>query len=207
MQNAKSVLIFTFCILMVCGCTYIGPGIYHRVSEGETIWDISTAYGSDIKEIIRANRLLKNSNTIKAGEMIYVPGAKYAKKIHRSSLNFIWPVKGKIIQKFGRCGNKRYLGIGIKSKEGTPVVAVGDGRVIFVSEDFRSYGKTIIIEHNKDYTTVYAHNKINFVREDQDVKKGEKIAEVGMTGWAGKPNLYFEIRYREKPKNPLFILP
>ncbi|MFC2092098.1 M23 family metallopeptidase, partial [Elusimicrobiota bacterium] len=91
--------------------------------------------------------------------------------------------------------------------QGYSVAAAEDGSVLFVSEDFRSYGKTIIIEHNRDYATVYAHNSKNLVREGQKVIKGEKIAEVGMTGWAQDPFLYFEIRYKEKPRNPLFILP
>ncbi|MFH1415856.1 MAG: peptidoglycan DD-metalloendopeptidase family protein [Elusimicrobiota bacterium] len=119
----------------------------------------------------------------------------------------MWPVKGKVIQKFGQSGIKRHLGIGIRADRGTPVAAAESGKIIFASENFRSYGKTIIIEHNEYYTTVYAHNSVNLVREDHEVKKGEKIAEVGDTGWADSPFLYFEIRYREKPRNPVFMLP
>ncbi len=189
------------------GCTYIGPGVYHRVLKGETLWDISSSYNVEVSEIIKANRLLKNPDRIKPGQKIYVPGASSTRSVAKSSLDFIWPVKGKIIQRFGRKGNKRYLGIGIKAREGAPVVAAESGKVIFVSKDFRSYGKTIIIEHNKDYTTVYAHNSVNLVKKNQVVEKGKKISEVGRTGWAKAPYLYFEIRYKEKPRNPVFILP
>lgn len=197
-----AVLIFFF----VCGCTYLGPGVYHTVSEGETIWHISTAYDSNIEEIVRANKLKGKSDRIRPGQKVYVPGARFVRRVEKSSLNFMWPVKGKIIKKFGKKGNKRSLGIGIKSKERSPVVASESGKVIFISENFRSYGKVIIIEHNKDYTTVYAHNRVNLVKKNQVVEKGKKIAEVGRTGWAGSPYLHFEIRYKEKPMNPLFVL-
>ncbi|MFC2061462.1 peptidoglycan DD-metalloendopeptidase family protein [Elusimicrobiota bacterium] len=186
----------------------MGPGIYHRVSEGESIWAISQAYDVNLHNIIRANRRLKNPDRIKAGQQIYIPGAKYAKKnIPKTKLDFIWPVQGKIVRRYGKKGNKRYLGIGIKAKEGNPVKAAEAGKVVFISNDFRSYGKIIIIEHSKEYTTVYAHNQANLVKKDQQVKKGEKIALVGRTGWAKSPYLYFEVRYREEPRNPLFILP
>jgi murein DD-endopeptidase MepM/ murein hydrolase activator NlpD len=199
--------LFVTVLFFICGCTYIGPGSYHTVSKGETIWDISSAYGTNVNEIIRANRLLKNPNRIKAGQKIYVPGARHSKKVPKSSLDFIWPVKGKIIKKFGKYGNKRYLGIEIKAKEGQPVYAAESGTVIFANNNFRSYGKTIIIEHNKNYATVYAHNSMNLVKKNKSVEKGQKIAEVGRTGRAKTPNLYFEIRYKEKPRNPIFMLP
>lgn len=203
----KILTVFILYFLFFTGCTYIGPGIYHTVSKGETIWDIASSYNTDSDEILKANRLLKNPDRIKVGQKIYVPGARFQQKVHKSSLSFIWPVKGRIIQKYGKKGYKRYLGIGIKANEGVPVVASEAGTVMFASDDFRSYGKTIIIEHNKNYTTVYAHNKNNFVRVKQEIRKGQKIAEVGKTGWAKVSFLHFEIRYKEKPRNPIFILP
>jgi murein DD-endopeptidase MepM/ murein hydrolase activator NlpD len=199
--------IFAVLCIFLAACTYIGPGIYHTVLPGETLWDIAGSYGTEAREIIKSNRLVKDPNRIRPGQKIYIPGASYPRKVRKSSLNFVWPVKGKIIQKFGRKANKRHLGIGISAKEGAGVVAAESGRVIFTSENFRSYGKIVIIEHNSDYTTVYAHNSVNLVSEKQEVSRGQKIAQVGMTGWAKKPFLYFEIRYKEKPRNPIFILP
>jgi murein DD-endopeptidase MepM/ murein hydrolase activator NlpD len=204
----RKIIVNLFCFSIInSACTYIGPGIYHNVAKGESLWDISKAYNVKVNKIVIANRYLKDPDHVKPGQKIYIPNARYVKKIPKSSLNFIWPVKGKIIQRFGRIGNKRHLGIGIKSKEHTPILAAETGKVIFTSENFRSYGKTIIIEHNKYYATVYAHNSVNCVKNKQIIKRGEKIAEVGKTGWAAVPYLYFEIRYKEKPRNPLFMLP
>ncbi|MBN2406615.1 MAG: peptidoglycan DD-metalloendopeptidase family protein [Elusimicrobia bacterium] len=194
-------------IFLVSGCTYIGPGIYHKVSEGETLWTISRAYNVDVNRITRANsRRLDNPDRIRKGQDIYIPGARFVKHVPKSSLNFKWPVNGKIVYRFGNEGNKRYLGIGISAAEGSPVVASESGKVIFISDDFRSYGKIIIVEHDRDYATVYAHNRVNLVREGEKVAVGQKIAEVGRSGRVSEPCLHFEIRYKEKPRNPLFIL-
>jgi murein DD-endopeptidase MepM/ murein hydrolase activator NlpD len=191
---------------VIYGCTYFGPGIFHTVSEGETVWEISRAYKVDAQKLVEANKRV-DADRIMPGQRIYVPGARYPKAVPKSSLDFVWPVRGKVIRRFGKHDNKRYLGIGVKAEQGAPVAASESGKVIFASENFRSYGKTIIIEHNENYVTVYSHNRQNFVRKGQKVEKGQKIASVGSTGRADEPHLYFEIRYREKPRNPLFILP
>ena len=188
----------------------MGPGIYHRVSEGETVWSISRAYGIDPGQLVKANaRRLEDPDRIKVGQQIYVPGARRpisAGTLTRQDKGFIWPVKGEILHKFGRAGAKRYLGIAIEAPAGTPVQASESGQVIFASEDFRAYGNTVILEHSGDYVTVYAHNDEIKVQEGQVVEKGDIIALVGRTGRAESPRLYFEIRYRETPKNPLHML-
>lgn len=206
-MKKRDLLLILLCLLS--GCTYIGPGIYHRVEKGETLWALSRTYDVDADKIIEANKDIGEPGNIKVGEQVYIPGASRTRRAVEKSekLDFVWPVKGKIIQKFGKEGNKRHLGIGIKSMEGTPVAAAESGKVIFVSDNFRSYGKVVIIEHENQYSTVYAHNSKNTVEEEEQVEKGEKIAEVGSSGWAGTPNLYFEIRYKEKPRNPVFMLP
>ncbi len=210
----KKLKLFVFAavvFLSVQGCTYIGPGIYHKVSEGETVWSISRAYGIKSAELVRANtRHLPDPDRIQSGQHIYVPGARRpitARTVTVQDIGFIWPVRGEIIHKFGREGTRRYLGLTIGAPEGTPVLASEAGRVIFVSENFRAYGNTIIIEHENDYVTVYAHNGNMTVQEEQKVEKSEKIAEVGSTGNAETPRLYFEIRYKETPENPLHLLP
>jgi lipoprotein YgeR len=186
--------------------------MYHTVSEGETLWSLSRIYGIKTEKIVRANSRIDDPKQIRAGQKIYIPGASSAKrgkreKMRAPDVKFIWPARGDIVQKFGNTGNKRSLGIGIKTVSGTPVIAVADGNVIFESDDFRSYGKIIIIEHEGDYATVYAHNSKNYVREGDRVKKEERIALTGSSGRALQPYLYFEIRYKEKPRNPLFFLP
>ena len=98
-------------------------------------------------------------------------------------------------------------GVDIRAREGTKIVASRSGRVNFVSNRLKGYGKTIIIDHLDGFQTVYAHNSQNLVDVNQRVSQGETIAKVGKTGRADKPTLHFEIRKNHKPQNPFYYLP
>ncbi|QBB12930.1 murein hydrolase activator NlpD [Edwardsiella piscicida] len=116
-----------------------------------------------------------------------------------------WPTDGKIIENFSSAegGNK---GIDIAGSRGQPVLATADGRVVYAGNALRGYGNLIIIKHNDDYLSAYAHNDTMLVREQQEVKAGQKIATMGSTG-ASSVRLHFEIRYKGKSVNPLQYLP
>ncbi len=118
---------------------------------------------------------------------------------------FIWPVRGKIISGFGMRNGRHHKGIDIQATEGTDVLSVEDGVVIF-SGFLKAYGNVVIIKHEGNYFTVYAHMKYNKVKEGEFVKKGEIIGEVGKTGNATTPHLHFEIRKGTKPLNPFEYL-
>ncbi len=200
-------------------------GVYHTVKKGETLWSISQAYRVDVKKIFKANGL-SNARLIKVGQRLFIPGAKEVKQVKtrsstkstrslkpkskksskRTSITFIWPVQGKIISTFGSRGQKRHQGIDIKAPSGTPIVAASGGKVIYSGGGLRGYGNVIIIEHNKRFSTVYAHNSLNLVKEGAKVKGGQIIAYVGNTGRATTPHLHFEIRRNNKAENPLIYL-
>lgn len=128
---------------------------------------------------------------------------KYARAPIRSSpTTFIWPVKGKVISGFGKRGERMHKGIDIEAPEGTDVLSAGDGVVIF-SGFLRGYGNVVIMKHEGNYFTVYAHMRYNMVKEGEFVKKGEVIGKVGRTGNATTPHLHFEIRVGTKPLNPI----
>lgn len=116
-----------------------------------------------------------------------------------------WPTDGKIIENFsgGDGGNK---GIDIAGSKGQAIVATADGRVVYAGNALRGYGNLIIIKHNDDYLSAYAHNDTMLVREQQEVKAGQKIATMGSTG-TSSTRLHFEIRYKGKSVNPLQYLP
>ena len=120
---------------------------------------------------------------------------------------FIWPVNGKVISYFGVRGGKNHKGIDIAAPEGTKIVASESGTVIYSDDKLRGYGNVIIVKHSDNFITVYAHNKVNYVKENDVVKKGQVIGEVGKTGNAEAPHLHFEIRDNTKARNPLFYLP
>lgn len=116
-----------------------------------------------------------------------------------------WPTDGKIIDSFSSSegGNK---GIDIAGTRGQPIFATADGRVVYAGNALRGYGNLIIIKHNDDYLSAYAHNDTMLVREQQEVKAGQKIATMGSTG-TSSVRLHFEIRYKGKSVNPLRYLP
>ncbi|MCV2533462.1 murein hydrolase activator NlpD [Enterobacter wuhouensis] len=116
-----------------------------------------------------------------------------------------WPTDGKVIENFSSTegGNK---GIDIAGSKGQAIIATADGRVVYAGNALRGYGNLIIIKHNDDYLSAYAHNDTMLVREQQEVKAGQKIATMGSTG-TSSTRLHFEIRYKGKSVNPLQYLP
>lgn len=116
---------------------------------------------------------------------------------------WIWPSAGSVIAGFDEVKNK---GLDIAGKLGDPVLAAGDGRVVYAGAGLRGYGNLIILKHNNTYLTAYAHNQTLLVKEDQAVRKGQKIAEVGQSD-ADRVKLHFEIRRQGKPVDPARYLP
>ena len=116
-----------------------------------------------------------------------------------------WPAPGAatILAGFDEQKNK---GIDIGGRAGDPVVASADGRVVYAGAGLRGYGNLIILKHNNTYLTAYAHNQALLVKEDQAVRKGQKIAEMGSTD-TDRVKLHFEIRRQGKPVDPMRYLP
>ena len=115
----------------------------------------------------------------------------------------MWPASGSVIAGFNEATNK---GVDIAGKAGDPVVAAADGRVVYAGAGLRGYGHLVILKHNNTYLTAYAHNQKLLVKEDQNVKKGQKIAEMGNTD-ADRVKLHFEVRRQGKPVDPARYLP
>ncbi|MEE9315592.1 MAG: peptidoglycan DD-metalloendopeptidase family protein [bacterium] len=196
------------------------------MQKGETLWRISRVYEVDLDEIAKINHLA-DATRIKTGQLIFVPGAKERKDTLAYSgrstssrsrkkgrakpppelIDFSWPLKGKILVGFGKRSGKRHQGVDIEGRKGASIVAIYDGIVTYSNNKLRGYGNMVIIKHNEDYSSVYAHKLINLVKEGERVNKGEAIAEVGATGWADVPHVHFEIRERGKAVNPVFYLP
>jgi len=119
------------------------------------------------------------------------------------AVNFVWPAQGTVVANFDEAKNK---GVSIAGKVGDPVLAAADGRVVYAGAGLRGYGNLIILKHNNTYLTAYAHNQALLVREDQSVKQGQKIAEMGSSD-ADRVKLHFEVRRQGKPVDPLTYLP
>jgi murein DD-endopeptidase MepM/ murein hydrolase activator NlpD len=219
-------LLFPFLFTYACLSAKFVPlppkvviGIYHPVRKGETLWRICKTYDVDLQEVAELNNI-KNATQIKAGDEIFIPGATKVRKIKvfkkeptkkkikivQPKGKFSWPVKGKVVSLFGVRRGKKFDGIDILAPLGTVIKAADSGKVIF-ADKLSGYGNIIIIQHKDKYTTIYAHNKINLVKEGRWVKRGSIIAKLGNShNPSASPNLHFQIRRYNKARNPLFYL-
>jgi lipoprotein NlpD len=118
-------------------------------------------------------------------------------------INWMWPANGPVGSAFD---DTRSKGLAITGKPGDPVYAAADGRVVYAGSGLRGYGNLVILKHNNTYLTAYAHNQSLLVKEDQTVRRGQKIAEMGSTD-AERVQLHFEIRKLGKPIDPAKLLP
>ncbi|HEV8342459.1 MAG TPA: M23 family metallopeptidase [Candidatus Binatia bacterium] len=235
MGQLKPSFLFTLSILSLlafsngCAPRTVGSphrpgGIYHVVRSGENLFRIGQAYDIPYQELARLNRI-GDPNQIHVGQRIFIPGEVRKLPVEmitpsevvlerlgpddrqeQSHNGFIWPVRGNITSKFGRRGQTFHDGIDISAEEGSPIVAVEDGEVIY-DDQLRGYGNLIIIRHADGFVSVYSHNKRNLVRQGQKVSRGDVIGEVGSTGRVSAPHLHFEIRKDNVAKDPLSYLP
>jgi lipoprotein NlpD len=120
----------------------------------------------------------------------------------REDVDWMWPVKGKVLAPF----NETTKGMDIGGRRGQAIHAAAAGRVVYAGEGLRGYGKLVIIKHNNTWLSAYAHNDKLLVKEQEDVRKGQKIAEMGSTH-ADEVKLHFEVRRQGKPVDPAKVLP
>ncbi|MEY3038391.1 MAG: lipoprotein NlpD [Pseudomonadota bacterium] len=204
----------------------------YRVQSGDTLAAIAFRFGIDYRELARINGI-ENEDKIYSGQILRTKGSPVAKPSSvvskKKSLpksaskptskpesdpvpkqmptNFVWswPYSGKLLAGFSskEGGNK---GIDLSGKLGDPIKAAADGQIVYAGSGLLGYGNLVIISHGQDFLSAYAHNSRILVKENQQVKAGDVVAELGNTG-ATLPMLHFEIRKDGKPVNPLGYLP
>ena len=208
----------------MCQEIYTRDGTWYRVQSGDSLNSIATRFGVSTQRIAHTNKI-SGSDELEVGERIYIPnsGKTYAARDSsdratsnttksgvrsrkgKSDGNFNWPVQGQLTSGYGVRNGRRHDGIDIAAPRGTPVKASQDGEVVF-SSSLRGYGNLILIKHEGDMFTVYAHNSRNLKEKGSKVKQGEVIARVGTTGRATGPHVHFEIREGSKAQNPMSYL-
>jgi len=216
-------LLFTiFLLVSLSGCATVPPpiekppaakpempGIYHRVEKSQTLWRIAKAYNMDLEELAQLNHI-SNTSSIEIGQLIFIPNREAKHPLPAAYVydDFIWPLKGRIIGSYGQAYSSMInKGINIAPCEDSRVLAARNGRVVFYSDNFAGYGKTVILDHGDGIFSVYARNKEVFIRPGDSVLKGAVIASAGAAGKDSNDYLHFEIREGHLPKNPLFYLP
>lgn len=131
------------------------------------------------------------------------PAAAASAAATESEVVWAWPASGPVLTAFDGARSK---GLAIGGQAGDPVLAAADGRVVYAGSSLRGYGNLVIIKHNDAFISAYAHNRVLLVKEDQAVRRGQKIAEMGATD-ADRVQLHFEIRRHGKPVDPTQYLP
>jgi len=201
-----------------------GKRSVYIVQPGDTLYSIAWAFNMDFRDLARGNQLTQ-PYLIHPGQRLRMTTMVVKKPVQRTALakkplmakqsmvsrlpersvtHWLWPAKGKVIEKFStKPGANKGINIGGNYAE--PVVASAAGVVVYSGAGLPSYGKLIIIKHNDDYLSAYAFNQSILVKENSQVKAGQKIAEMGRNN-AGKTMLHFEIRRNGKPVDPLRYL-
>jgi lipoprotein NlpD len=192
----------------------------HVVRAGETLYSISMRYGLDYRDVARWNGLgrdylihpgqrLRLDPPPRAAARAQAPATPVARAVpgdpgHRPPV-WRWPVVGGRVH--GRVRQPSGgTGLRIDGALQQPVVSAADGHVVYVGSGLRGYGQLVIINHARGWLTAYGHNASVQVREGEDVRAGQKIAEMG-PGPGQQPMLYFEIRLDGVPQDPLRHLP
>ena len=131
------------------------------------------------------------------------PAAAASSRGEDEDIKWGWPASGAVTANFDEVRNK---GLAFKGNAGDAVLAAADGRVMYAGSGLRGYGNMIIIKHSTNYLTAYAHNQALLVKEDEVVRKGQKIAEMGSSD-SDQVKLHFEIRKQGKPIDPARLMP
>lgn len=195
----------------------------HTVVAGDTIYSLARKNGISAKTLAKWNGI-SSPYVISIGQKLKLTGRSSQSKKTRVARNnrnsknlkkpeakqnfssephskikgWGWPAKGRVSKRFGHNGRK---GLEIKGKVGQPVRAAAAGKVVYQGSGLRGYGQLVIIKHNQDFLSAYAHCDRIVVSEGDVIKKGQQIASMGKTG-TNKVKLHFEIRYRGSPVNP-----
>lgn len=210
-----------FCLtLFLAACAGSGsptdavPDGYYRVKPGDTLSQIAKRHGQSIHTLASWNNL-RDTSKIEVGRVLRI--RRNTRPISQSNqatqavaptnrLNLQWPVengRNSVIKQYNGTTNK---GIDIAGTPGEPVKSAAAGKVLYVGEEVRGYGKLILISHNDYAITAYAHNDALLVQKDQQVAAGQQIATMGSTD-TDSVKLHFEVRLNGKAVNPMPYLP
>ncbi len=186
-------------------------GHYVYVEGPKQVKKVSKTYGVSLDDLKRANP----DKSMQGGEWIFIPTQVGIMSFLRetdaiedySDLGtgrFMWPVPKftKISSHFGSRWGRHHDGIDVPAPKGTPFVASDGGVVIYSDNGIRGYGNMIVVAHEGEIYTVYAHNNKNLVDKGDRVRKGQVIGHVGNTGRSTGAHLHFEIRVKNKARNP-----
>lgn len=191
----------------------------HRVARGESLRDIALTYDIDPRSLALLNRLPSNYEA-RQGDRIVLPAMARARDPAPMAMStpaaervtlapagrFVWPVRGEIVARFGvQSDGARLDGIEIAAREGAPVSAAADGQVVYTGGDLPAYGTLVLVRHAEGFVTAYGYTRRALVREGQQVRAGQAIAELGGRP-DGRARLLFQVRRGREAVDPAPLL-
>lgn len=164
--------------------------------------DSKTLDDADLLEVLRQTGVVKDAKPAQGKKAPPpFPTPKYSGK-------YRWPMDaGVVSSEFGPRWGKQHQGLDIAADMGVPVLAIAPGEVIYAGSHLTGYGNVVILRHDQETTTTYAHNKALKVKQGDKVRAGQLIALLGSTGHSTGPHLHFEFRRGNVPVNPRTVLP
>ncbi|MBN1379886.1 MAG: peptidoglycan DD-metalloendopeptidase family protein [Gammaproteobacteria bacterium] len=227
------ILLISLSVLTACGITQgLRSSQVYRVRSGDTLYAIAWRYQVDYKtlaqwngirspyiihpdqelilvdpEFLPENRRPKNNSSTAATASVATKPrtVKSNRKAGPPPGEFRWPTEGKVVRHF-KGSKSSSQGIDIAGQHGQPIYASADGRVVYSGSGLAGYGKLVIVKHSEDYLSAYAHNSRLNVKEGEQVKAGQVIANMGAAE-QDEPRLHFEVRKQGQPVDPLKYLP
>lgn len=221
-------------VMLSLGCGHAQPplhppgpnGVFYVVREGDTLAEIAAREGIPLEDLAEINGMATDTR-LEPGQAIFIlsqaarasdrpppatpPPAEAppaVAEVPTSQSAFAWPLHDqRMSSTFGRRWGKMHEGIDLAAPMGTPVLAARDGVVLYAGNGVRGYGNMVVLQHDGDLLTAYAHASALLVKIGDWVHAGQEIARVGQTGHATAPHLHFEVRRGQVPQNPLRFLP
>lgn len=209
MASGSLRLLLILCALAVSACSHMKSGQHVYWRPGVPLEKIAKENHLSLHDLREVN---PNAHQ---GQWLFVPNkvgflpflndtvivGDYSQLGHGE---YAWPVPSHrtVSSHFGERWGRKHEGLDIPAPKGTPVVATAEGQVRYNSNKVRGYGNMIVIEHPGKIFSVYAHLSKSHVKQGQKVKKGQMIARVGNTGRSTGPHLHFEIRVRNRARDP-----
>lgn len=188
-------------------------GIIYTVQSGDTLEKITTQYNVKLTTFVDINEL--SSETLSAGQTLFIPGASLDKEVLRNRMGELWQIPLKASFRWTSPYGKRidpikgtpsnHTGTDMACPTGTPIYASRSGTVSFTGTS-NVWGNYVIINHSNGYQTLYAHMSKIIARKGQSVDQTTKIGLVGNTGYSTGPHLHFTVYKNGKLVDPMSIL-
>lgn len=219
-------------LVVLSSCARVQVPLHSAGPEGsfyvvgiETLADIANRQGIPLEDLAEINGILPTTR-IEPGQVIFVLTPVAGAKVGQATLEpplppdlgpdpgaspqakLLWPLReGRMSSIYGRRWGRQHQGIDLAAPVGTPVFAAREGLVLYADNTVKGYGNMVVLQHDGDLLTAYAHTSVLLVRKGDRVLAGQIIARVGQTGHSTAPHLHFEVRQGQVPRNPLQFLP